>query len=80
MKKDNIISLKINEFRTVLADNRLRLFSLILLNLILISAFLVLFLEGVFWFGNLVRWSIMTSFVLGILFSMALIFRILQPS
>jgi len=80
MKKDNIISLKINEFRTVLADNRLRLFSLIFLNLILISAFLVLFLEGVFWFGNLVRWSIMTSFVFGILFSMALIFRILQQT
>jgi len=80
MRENNIISLKINEFRTVLADNRLRLLSLIFLNLILISGFIVLLLEGVFWFGNSVRWSIMTSFFLGILFSMALIFRILQQT
>ena len=80
MNGNSAISLKISEFRTDLAGNRLRLLTLVFLNLLFISGFLLLFLEGVFWFGNLIRWTIMTSFVLGLLFSMAVIFRILKQT
>ena len=78
MKENSAIFLKISELRKNLADNRLRLLTLGFLNLLLISGFLFLFLEGVFWFGNTVRWFIITGFSLGLLLSAAVTFRVLK--
>ena len=69
MKEKHLITEKIRQLRDKLAFSRLKLSLFFYGSLFIISALLLIFLEGVFRFGDAWRWLISIGFLVGVVLS-----------